>query len=77
MRGYCVYADEPPEYNVFYVFQVTDHAYDRNPLVRYDEKAGEVLEEIRNLETVAETERYLERHDADDAETVRRILDRL
>lgn len=77
MRGYCIYADEPPSYNVFYIFQITEHKYDRNPLRRYDKKAGDVLEELRSLQTVTETERYLTRHDADDAETIRRILDQL
>lgn len=77
MRGYCVYADEPPEYNVFYVLQVTDHEYDRTPIRRYDRDAGDVLAELRNLETVAETEQYLDRRDAHDAESVRQILERL
>lgn len=77
MRGYCIYADEPPGYNVFYIFQITDHRYGQNPLRQYDEKAGKVLEELRSLENVAETERYLEQHDANDAKTIRQILDQL
>lgn len=77
MRAYCVFADEPPEYDVFYVFQVTDHAYDRNPVVRYDADAGTVLEELRALETVEETEAYLQERDALDADAVESILDRI
>jgi len=77
MRGYCVYADEPPKYNVFYMLQITDHEYDRYPIQRYDRDAGEVLVELRTLETVAETERYLDRHDAHTADDVRRILNRI
>lgn len=53
MRGYCVFADEPPAYNVLCLFQVTDHAYDRDPVVRYD--AGVVLSQLRSLTTVEET----------------------
>lgn len=77
MRAYCVFADEPPGYEVFYLFQVTDHAYDRNPVVRYDAAAGAVLEELRGIETVEETEAYLEDRDALDAEAVESILDRI
>lgn len=77
MRGYCIYADEPPGYNVFYIFQITDHKYDRNPLHRYDKKAGDVLEELRSLKTVTEVERYLTQRGADDAEAIQRILNQL
>lgn len=77
MRGYCVYADEPPEYNIFYMFQVTDHQYSRNPVMKYDSDAGEVLQELRDLETVEETEAYLEDHDAHDAEAVELMLEQL
>lgn len=77
MRGYCVFTDEPPEYNVFYLFQVTDHAYDRAPVVRYDADAGAVLEELRDLSTVDETAAYLHERDALDAEAVERMLDRI
>jgi len=77
MRGYCVFADEPPGYNVFYLFRVTYHAYDRNPLGRYDADAGEVPDELRRLSTVEETEAYLAEHDALDAEAIEVILDRI
>ncbi|WP_135826875.1 hypothetical protein [Halorussus ruber] len=77
MRAYCVYADEPPEYNVFYLFQITDHRYDREPVQKYDRDAGEVLAELRGLESVAEAKAYLDRRDAHDATDVRRILDHL
>lgn len=77
MRGYCVFADEPPEYGVFYVFQVTDHAYSRNPVVKYDAKAGEVLEELRRLSTPEETKAYLEERDALDADPIETILGRI
>lgn len=77
MRGYCVFADEPPRYNVFYLFQVTDHAYDRDPIGTYDADAGTVLDELRSLSTVEETETYLMDRDALDAESIQEILDRL
>lgn len=77
MRGYCVFADEPPEYNVFYLFQVTDHRYSRQPVTRYDDDAGEVRQELRDLGTIEETERYLDKHDAMDASAIKQILDRL
>ena len=77
MRAYCVFADEPPQYDVFFLFQVTDHAYDRTPVVRYDADAGGVLEDLRSLSTVAETEAYLREHDALDADDVATILDRI
>lgn len=75
MRGYCVFADEPPGYDVFYMFQVTDHAYDRRPVARYDEEAGGVLEELRSLGTVEETETYLAKRDALDADAIERVLE--
>lgn len=56
MRGYCVFADEPPEYNFFLFICVTPHKYDRNDLHRYDPKAGERLEEMRSLSTAGEAE---------------------
>lgn len=77
MRGYCVYADEPPQYNVFYIFQITGHEYGRNPVKRYDEDAGEVLAELRRLETVTGTERYLAERDAHDADAIRELLNHL
>lgn len=77
MRGYCVFANEPPGYNVFYLFQITDHAYDRAPVERYDADAGEVLAELRGLDSVAETEAYLREHDAHDAAAVELMLERL
>lgn len=77
MRGYCVYADEPPEYNVFYMLQITEHEYERSPVKRHDREAGDVLAELRTLETVAQTERYLNRRDAHDADDIRLILQRL
>lgn len=77
MRGYCVFADEPPGYNVFYLFFVTDHAYDRAPAVRYDADAGEVLDELRYLSSIEETEAYLADHDALDADAIETILDRI
>lgn len=77
MRGYCVYTDEPPGFNVFYLFQVTDHAYDRNPIVRHDSNAQAVLEELRALSSVEETERYLSTRHALDADDIERILERL
>lgn len=77
MRGYCVFADEPPGYNVFYLFQVTNHGYDRNPIARYDADAGEVLDELRRLLALDETEAYLAEHDALDATDLETVLDRL
>lgn len=77
MRAYCVYADELPAYNAFYLFQITDHRYDRTPVQKYDRDAGAVLAELRGLETVAETESYLDRRDAHDANDIQQILDRL
>ena len=32
MRGYCVFADEPESYGIFYFLQVTDHDYDAYPV---------------------------------------------
>lgn len=77
MRGYCIFADEPPGYNVFYVFQVTEHAYDRAPVVRYDGDAGEVLAELRRLSTVGETEAYCEEHDALGVAEIETLLARI
>lgn len=77
MRAYCVFADEPPAYNVFFVFQVTDHAYERTPIVRYDADTGGILDELRRLSTVAATEAYLREHDALDADEIAKILDRI
>lgn len=77
IRGYCIFADEPPGYNVFYVFQVTEHAYDRNPVARFDADAGEVLDELRRLSTPDEMEANLEEHDALDAEAIGTILARI
>lgn len=77
MRGYCVFAGEPPGFNVFYFFQITDHGYDRQPVSRYDADAGDVLSELRSLETPAEAEAYLKEHDAHDAEAVEQMLERV
>lgn len=77
MRGYCVYTDEPPGYNVFYLFQLTDHAYDRTPVTRYDADAEVVVDELRALSSVEEAERYLSARHALDAAAVERILEQL
>lgn len=77
MRGYCVFADEPPEYDIFYMFQVTDHAYNRRPVEQYDADAGAVLDELRALTTVEETAAYLQEHDAHDADSIQAIRERI
>ena len=73
MRGYCVFADEPPEYNIFYFLEVTGHDYDAYPVAKYDRKAESVLEKLRALSDIEATEAYLESRDAlesDDVETL-------
>jgi len=77
MRGYCVFADEPEAYDVFYFFQVTDHKYDAYPVSRYDSEAGTVLDELRGLADETETEEYLNDHNALDADDIEELLDRI
>jgi len=75
MRGYCVFADEPDSYNIFYFLEVTDHEYDKYPVAKYDTKAGEVLETVRGLSGEKEVEKYIKGHGALDASDVEEILD--
>lgn len=77
MRGYCVFADEPPEYNFFLFICITPHRYDRNELRRYDPRAGERLEEMRSLTTADAAEDYAEEMKALDADDVLRVMDEL
>ncbi|MCX2818499.1 hypothetical protein EGH25_03910 [Haladaptatus sp. F3-133] len=77
MRGYCVFADEPESYNIFYFLEVTDHGYDRYPVAKYDRRAGEVIETVRGLSGEEEVEGYLEDRDAFDAGDVERLLGRI
>lgn len=75
MRGYCVYSSEPPSYNVFYMFQITEHEYDREPVRKYDHEAGDVLDELGSLSDETAVERYLEANNAHDSESVETLLD--
>ncbi|MDY6774839.1 MAG: hypothetical protein SV253_01925 [Halobacteria archaeon] len=77
MRGYCVFADEPEGYNIFYFLEVTDHEYDKYPVAKYDTKAGDVLERIRSLSGEAEVNEYVEGQDGFDAEDIERILEEI
>jgi alpha-ketoglutarate-dependent taurine dioxygenase len=77
MRGYCVYAEEPPSYNVFYMLEVTAHNYDAYPVAKYDRVAERVTEKLRSLSSVAETEAFLNDHDAMGTDDVERLLDQL
>lgn len=64
MRGYCVFADEPPGYNVFYFLQITDHEYDAYPVAKYDRRAESVLESLRALDSHSAVEGYLDDRNA-------------
>lgn len=77
MRGYCVFADEPPEYNFFLFVCVTPHEYDKHELRRYDPKAGERLEEMRSLATTSEAEGYADEMKALYSTDVLRVMDEL
>lgn len=77
MRGYCVFADEPPEYNFFLFICVTPHEYDRHEVQRYDPDAGDRLEEMRSLTTLGAAEDYADEMKALDAADVLRVMDEL
>lgn len=77
MRGYCVFADEPPGYDFFLFICVTPHEYDRNEVRRYDPRAGELAAEMRSLETEGEAKSYAREMKALDADDVRRVMDEL
>lgn len=77
MRGYCVFADEPPEYNFFLFICVTAHQYDRHEIERYDPRAGERVDEMRSLESSDEAASYAEKMKALDSDDVLRIMDEL
>lgn len=77
MRGYCVFTDEPPSYDVFYFLAVTDHEYDAYPVAKYDRKAGTVLDELRDLSTADAVEEYLDARNALHAVDVAALLDEL
>lgn len=77
MRGYCVFADEPPEYNIFYFLEVTDHDYDAYPVAKYDRKAESVLEKLRTLSNVEATEAYLESQNALESGDVETLLNEI
>lgn len=74
MRGYCVFADEPPGYDVFYFLEVTDHDYDAYPVAKYDRRAATVLETIRSLSDESSVEQYLDERGALDADDVEQLL---
>lgn len=77
MRGYCVFADEPEAYDVFYFFQVTDHEYDAYPVSRYDSEAGTVLDELRGLSDETEAKKHLNDHNALEADDIEELLHRI
>jgi hypothetical protein len=77
MRGYCVFTDDLPSYNVFFFLAVTDHDYDAYPLAKYDRRAGTVIAELRDLTDKSVVEEYLDGHDALDAEDVEALLEGL
>ncbi|SFS42427.1 hypothetical protein [Halostagnicola kamekurae] len=77
MRGYCVFADEPPAYNIFYFLQITDHEYDAYPVAKYDRKAGAIIETLQSLSSEVAVEQYLEEHDALRVDDVERLRSKL
>lgn len=77
MRGYCVFASEPPSYDVFYFLEITDHEYDAYPVAKYDRRAETVLERLRSLSSEREVEEYVDSRDAFTSDDVDSLLDRL
>lgn len=77
VRGYCVFADEPPEHNFFLFICVTAHQYDRHKVSQYDPRAGERLEEMRSLKSSDEAEDYAANMDALGEEDILKIMEEL
>lgn len=77
MRGYCVFSNEVPSYNIFYFLEVTDHDYDAYPVAKYDRKAESVLEEMHRLPDESAVEDYMKSRNALNAEDIDSLLEQL
>ena len=77
MRGYCVFSNEVPSYNIFYFLEITDHDYDAYPVAKYDRKAESVLEEMQKLASESRVEDYLRSRNALYTENVNSLLEQL
>jgi hypothetical protein len=74
MRGYCVYTDSVPSYNILYIFEITDHKYSKYELSKYDARAGKTLEELDNLSNTEEVEQYLANNNAHYSEDIKEYI---
>lgn len=64
-------------YNVLFVFDVDPHQYRPDKLARFDEAAGQRLDEITSFDAVDDVDDYLAEMNAFRAEEIRDRIDRL
>lgn len=59
LRIYCTYQEDAPKFDILYVYDVTNHEYDKQPVTQVDPLAGKHKREISELEHPAAARSYL------------------